>query len=246
MIRVLIADDELPARKRLRQLLVAHPDFGVVAEAETGAQTMQLVAQLNPDLLLLDIQMAEGTGLDVAACLPTPRPAIIFCTAFDQHAVDAFELNAVDYLLKPVSRFRLEKALARIPMRDINLSEIKIDRLAVEPQQRLARFLVRNESRYLVVPATEAAYLESVDGLTRLATKQGKSYWMDPPLQEIEKRIDPRRFFRVSRSALVNLSVIGEVHPFPGGSAAVLLKTGETLEVSRRRLRELLKILEEG
>jgi two-component system LytT family response regulator len=246
MIRVLIADDELPARQRLRQLLVAHSDFEVVAEAETGAQTMELVAQFHPDLLLLDIQMADGTGLDVAACLPMPRPAIIFCTAFDQHAVDAFELNAIDYLLKPVSRFRLEKALARVPARDVRQSETTLERIFGEPQQRLARFLVRNESRYLVVPANETAYFESVDGLTRLVTKQGKSYWMDPPLQEIEQRLDPRQFFRISRAALVNLNVISEVHPFPGGSAAVLLKTGGTLEVSRRRLKDLLKILEEG
>ncbi len=114
MIRVLIADDELPARQRLRQLLIAHPEFEVVAEAENGAQAMELVASTSPDLLLLDIQKPHGNGLDIAACLPSPRPAIIFCTAFDEHAVDAFELNALDYLLKPVSRTRLEKALARV------------------------------------------------------------------------------------------------------------------------------------
>jgi two-component system LytT family response regulator len=246
VIRVLIADDELPARQRLRQLLVAHRDFEVVAEAETGAQTMELVASSRPDLLLLDIQMAGGTGLDVAACLPMPRPAIIFCTAFDQHAVDAFELNAVDYLLKPVSRFRLEKALARIPAREKEEDEATIDRLLSEPKQRLSRFLVRNESRYVVVSASETAHFESVDGLTRLVTKLGKTYWMDLPLQDIEQRVNPRLFFRISRAALVNLNAVGEVHPFPGGSAAILLKSGATLEVSRRRVKDLLKILEEG
>jgi two-component system LytT family response regulator len=243
--RVLIADDEKPARQRLRQLLLAHPNFEVVAEAETGAQTMELVASHQPDLLLLDIQMAGGTGLDVAACLPAPRPAIIFCTAFDQHAVDAFELNAIDYLLKPVSRSRLEKALARIT--DLSAKDGEtIDRLLAETKQRLSRFLVYSESRYLVVPANEVAYFESLDGLTRLVTKTGKAYWMDLSIQEIEQRVDQRTFFRISRAVLVSLNTVGEVHPLPGGSAMILTKSGIKLEVSRRRFRDLLKFLEES
>lgn len=245
MTRVLIADDEMPARQRLRQLLLAHPNFEVVAEAETGAQTMELVASHRPDLLLLDIQMAGGTGLDVAACLPSPRPAIIFCTAFDQHAVDAFELNAVDYLLKPVSRSRLEKALARFTDRSARDAET-IDRLLVETKPRLSRFLVHSDSRYLVVPANEVGYLESGDGLTRLVTRTGKAYWIDLSIQEIELRVDPRAFFRISRAVLVSPNVIGEVHPLPGGSAVILTKNGTKLEVSRRRYRDLLKFLEES
>ena len=90
-----------------------HPEVEVVAEAENGVQAMELVVSASPDLLLLDIQMPQGNCLDIAACLPTPRPAIIFCTAFDQHTVDSFELNALDYLLKPLSRVRLEEALVR-------------------------------------------------------------------------------------------------------------------------------------
>jgi len=245
MTRVLIADDEMPARQRLRQLLLAHPNFEVVAEAETGAQAMELVASHQPDLLLLDIQMAEGTGLDVAACLPSPRPAIIFCTAFDQHAVDAFELNAIDYLLKPVSRSRLEKALERITDHSVKDSET-IDRLLVETAQRLSRFLVHSDSRYLVVPVNEVAYFESLDGLTRLVTRTGKAYWLDPSIQEIEQRIDPHAFFRISRAVLVSLNVVAEVHPLPGGGAMVLTKSGARLDVSRRRFRDLLKFLKES
>src|SRR5262249_3784804 len=97
-MRVWIVDDEAPARSRLRQLLSAHPDAEIAGEAETGAQAMELVSQLQPDVLLLDIQMPGCTGIDVAACLREPRPHVIFCTAYDQHAVDAFELHAVDYL----------------------------------------------------------------------------------------------------------------------------------------------------
>lgn len=244
MIRVLIADDELPARQRLRQLLVAHPDFEVVAEAENGAQAMELVASVSPDLLLLDIQMPQGTGLDVAACLPTPRPAIIFCTAFDEHAVDAFELNALDYLLKPVSRVRLEKALSRVTAGRAEDKDSSLEHLLRGPQQRLSRFLVRNGARYLVFSADETAYFESVDGLTRLVTDTGKHYWMDAALHELESRVDPQRFFRISRAAMVNAGCISEVHPLPGGGAAILLKGGAQLDVSRRRVRDLLKLIE--
>src|SRR5262245_41979281 len=114
MPRILIVDDEAPARTRLRQMLSSHAAFEIVGEAETGTQAMSLIAGLKPDVVLLDIQMPGCSGIDVAASLSKPRPHIIFCTAYDQYAVDAFELNAVDYLLKPISRARLAQALDRL------------------------------------------------------------------------------------------------------------------------------------
>jgi two-component system LytT family response regulator len=245
-MRVLIADDEVAARDRLRQLLDAHPRFEVVAEAENGTQAMELAASTDPDLLILDIQMPGGSGLDVAACLPAPRPAIIFCTAYAQYAVDAFELNAADYLLKPVSRARLAQALERVYAPAVNGPEAGQDRAVQGKKECLSRFLVRSGSHYLVVPATRAAYFDSVDGLTRLVTDSGQSYWVDPPLQELEARIDARQFFRISRSAIVSLAAVAELRPFPGGAAEVLLKGGARLEVSRRRVRDLVSILEKS
>ena len=117
MIRTLVIDDEQPARERLKQLLSAHPDVEVVGEADDGVQAAEKIAELTPDLVLLDIQMPGASGLDVAASLGRPRPAVIFCTAFDQYAVDAFELSALDYLLKPVNRARLAAALDRVRAR---------------------------------------------------------------------------------------------------------------------------------
>jgi two-component system LytT family response regulator len=242
-MRVLIADDEAPARDRLRQLLAAHSHFEIVAEAESGEEAIQLAESAKPELLLLDIQMPKGSGLDVAACLPSPRPAIIFCTAYDQHAVDAFELNAIDYLLKPVSRARLAQSLDRLGSRMTQDSEGRLDRI-LHSRGGLTRFLVRRASHYLVVPAASAEYFESVDGLTRLVTGSGQSHWIDPSLQDLEERMDSRIFFRISRSAVVNLSAVIELHPLPGGSAEVLLKGGARIEVSRRRTRDLLKALE--
>jgi two-component system LytT family response regulator len=244
VIRVLIADDELPARQRLRQLLVAHPECEVVAEAENGAQTMQLVSSEAPDLLLLDIQMPLGNGLDVAACLPTPRPAIIFCSAFDEHAVDAFELNALDYLLKPVSRVRLQKAISRVTGLQKEESDRSLEQMLTSPAQRLSRFLVRSGSRYLVLGAEETAYFESIDGLTRLTTRSGMNYWMDSPLHELESRVDSQSFFRISRACLVNTHFISEILPLPGGNAAIALTNGIQLDVSRRRFKDLVAIIE--
>lgn len=236
-MRVLIADDEAPARERLRQMLAAHPGVEVAGEAATGAEAIAKSNELRPELLILDIQMPEGTGLDVAACLPSPRPAIVFCTAFDQHAIEAFELNAIDYLLKPVSRARLAQALGRVSP---SASDAPLD--AVTRRVDI-RFLVRNGSHYTVVPGAKVAYFESADGLTKLVTDTAQEHWIDPPLQDLELRVDTSRFFRISRSALVNLNAILEVHPFPGGAAEIALRNGGRLEVSRRRLRDLMRAL---
>jgi len=232
-MRVLIADDEAPARTRLRQMLAAYPDVEIAGEAETGVQAMELAASLHPDLMLLDIQMPGSTGIDVAACLPEPRPHIIFCTAFDQYAVDAFELHAVDYLLKPVTRARLSQALDRVR------ATPQPERPAAIPP---ARFLVKSGGHYTVVAEARVLYFASEDGLTKLVA-DGAHFWMDPTLNDLEQRLDAARFFRVSRAALVNLAAVGEVHPMPGGSGEVRLKNGERLEVSRRRYRELLDAL---
>ncbi|MBZ5581467.1 MAG: LytTR family DNA-binding domain-containing protein [Acidobacteriia bacterium] len=239
-MRVLIVDDEAPARARLRQMLAVHGDVEVAGEAETGVQAMELAAQLKPDVILLDIQMPGPSGIDVAASLAEPRPHIIFCTAYDQHAVDAFELHAADYLLKPISRARLAQALERVrgmPGRDSALDGA----LRAQPATP-ARFLVRNGAQYLVVGEPKVLYFASEDGQTKLVA-DGGHYWMDPTLNELEQRLDSARFFRISRAALVNLNAITAVTAMPGGSGEALLKNGQRLEVSRRRFHDLVEAL---
>ena len=245
MIRILIVDDEMPARKRLLQMLVSQNDLEVVGEAETGVQAMELAAQLKPDLILLDIQMPGCSGIDVAACLPQPRPHVIFCTAFDQHAVDAFELHAVDYLLKPVSRARLTQALDRVRSLATGVRESALDQAVRTQRTGPARFLVKNANHYLVVGEARVLYFSSEGGLTKLVADSAHS-WMDPTLHELEQRLDPARFFRASRAALINLNAVAGVYPMPGGSGEVLLKSGQRLEVSRRRFRDLLGVLGGG
>jgi two-component system, LytTR family, response regulator len=241
-MRVLIVDDEAPARARLRQMLAAHEDVEVAGEAETGVQAMDLAEELKPDAILLDIQMPGCSGIDVAASLAEPRPRVIFCTAYDQHAVDAFELNAVDYLLKPISRVRLAQALERVRSLAGSGGGEALDRTVRSQRAGPARFLVRSAGHYTVVGESRVLYFASEGGLTKLVGDGGQ-FWMDPTLNELEQRLDTGRFFRISRAALINLNAVAEVFPFPGGSGEVLLKSGQKLEVSRRRFRELLEAL---
>ncbi len=245
MTRILIVDDEAPARERVGQLLAALPDVEVVGEAANGEQAIKTIRELKPDIVLLDIQMPGANGLEVAACLPRPRPRIIFCTAFDQYAVDAFDLHAVDYLLKPVSRVRLARAIERAKTRTAAEAEAEVDQITDAVHGKCTRLLARCGDRFRIVPQREVVYFSSEGGLTRLNTRD-RQYILDPTLNDLEGRLDSRLFFRISRAAIVNLDCVVEVRPIIGGIADVVLNTGTVLEVSRRRVRDLLEYLEGG
>ena len=244
MIRTLLIDDEQPARERLRQLLAAHHDVEVVGEAEDGLEAAEKIAQLTPDLVLLDIQMPGASGLDVAASLGKPRPAVIFCTAFDQYAVDAFELSATDYLLKPVNRARLAAALDRVRAtkpphgRDRELEELSRAK-GLAP----TRFLARRGARFKVVAVQEVVAFTFVDGVTHLLTATERLS-MQPTLVSLAHRLDPNAFLQVSRSAIVRLDAVKEAKPFSDGTGEILLSNGHTMVVARRRWRILLDRLE--
>lgn len=243
MIRVLVVDDEQPARERLRELLGAFQEVQIVGEADCGEQAIERINQLRPDLVLLDIQMPACNGLEVAASLVSPRPRIIFCTAFEQYAVDAFELAAADYLLKPVSRVRLAEALGRVQKRDNLQADADVDRVMRRPRMTPTRFLGRRGSRFVVIPQGDVVYLGSEGGLTKLHTTN-QHYVMEPSLNDFDCRLDPGVFFRVSRTAIVNLGYVAEVDAQAGGYGEVVLKNGVRLEVSRRRWRLLLAKLQ--
>lgn len=239
MIRVMLVDDEQAARERLRQLLGPIPGLEIVGEASDGEQAIERILELRPDLVLLDIQMPGCTGLEVAASLPTPRPRIIFCTAFDQYAVDAFELHAVDYLLKPVNRVRLAHAIERVCRGGGLEAGGDVERILTTLRARTTRLLARSGDGYRVVPQSDVVHFFSDTGLTKLCTRD-RAYILDPTLNDLEQRLDPAVFFRVSRAAIVNLDCVTEVLPLIGGVAEVVLNTGVRLEVSRRRVKDLL------
>lgn len=246
-LRVLLVDDEAPARARLRQMLAERGDTVVVGEAEDGVQALERVQDLAPDVVFLDIQMPGCTGLEVAASLTPGRPCVIFCTAFDQHAVDAFELKATDYLLKPVTRARLDAALSRVTAAPAPASSAPAaGDDADEPSQPSdlpagppVRFLARRGARYLVVPAADVLAFSFEDGQTRLHTAT-EHLLMQPTLAQLVRRLDPTRFFQVSRTVVVHLDAIREARPHTDGTGVVLLSNGLALDVSRRRWRPLL------
>jgi two-component system LytT family response regulator len=242
MIRVMLVDDEQAARERLRQLLGPIPNIEIVGEAADGEQAIERIVELRPDLVLLDIQMPGCSGLEVAACLPAPRPRIIFCTAFDQYAVEAFELHAVDYLLKPVNRVRLARSIERVCQGDGSEAGGGVERILTTLRSRTTRLLARCGEGYRVIPQQDVVCFVSDAGLTKLCSAE-RTYLLDPTLNDLELRLDPTLFFRVSRAAIVNLNSVTEVVPLIGGVAEVVLNTGVRLEVSRRRVKDLLQRL---
>lgn len=260
-LTALLVDDEAPARARLRQLLSERADLTIVGEAEDGVQAVERIQALAPDVVFLDIQMPGCSGLEVAASLGQPRPAIIFCTAFDQHAVDAFELQAVDYLLKPVTRARLDAAIARVTRpvppaaptpatAPAPAGETETDGAdeasateAPLPGGPPTRFLARRGARYLVVPVADVIAFSFDDGQTRLHTAT-EQLLMQPTLAQLLRRLDGARFFQISRSVVVHLDAVREAKPHTDGTGQLVLANGTTVEVSRRRWRPLLDQLE--
>ncbi|HSR69937.1 MAG TPA: LytTR family DNA-binding domain-containing protein [Acidobacteriota bacterium] len=250
-MKALIVDDEAPARERMRQLLTAFDDVEVVGEAGDGQEALEAVEAKHPDVVFLDIQMPGISGLEVAASLPSPRPLIVFCTAYDQYAVDAFEMFALDYLLKPVSRARLKESVERARLRSSSKQETQDagleDRLdeAVRKAGRPIRFLARHKSGFQVVPEAQVLYFGTEEGYTKLCTSD-KEFWIDPTLTDLEKRLDESLFFRISRSALVRLDAVAQVDPMPGGHGQLTLRNGTRLDISRRRMKPLLDCLQTG
>ncbi|HRR26901.1 MAG TPA: response regulator [Acidobacteriota bacterium] len=236
-LRVLVVDDEELARQRLAGLLASYPHVEVVGEAADGEEALATIAKLQPDVVFLDIQMPGCSGVEVAASLPADRPTVVFCTAYDEFAVQAFEVNAVDYLLKPVTRGRLAKTMERLGRKAGKASTAAVIR-SLGP----TRFLARRGGRYQVIPVSEVIAFTMEEGVTRLWTRE-TSYWIDPSLAELEERLGEEDFFRVSRQSIVRLEQIEEVHPLMGGSGRVKLRNGKLLPVSRRRFKSLLERL---
>jgi len=244
MMRALVVDDEQPARERLRQLLAAHPDVEIAGEAEDGVQAAERIADLAPDVVFLDIQMPGASGLDVAASLGQPRPFVIFCTAFDQYAVDAFELSATDYLLKPVNRARLAAALDRVRQTSLRRDHSPArDGSARHDALMATRFLARRGARFRVVPRADVVAFTFDQGITRLVTAT-EQLSMQPTLAALARRLDPRHFCQVSRSVIIQLDAVKEARPFADGTGEVLLANGRTVLVTRRRWKMLMDRLE--
>lgn len=253
-IRVVVADDERPARAFLLSLLRTVPDVTVVGEAANGAEAIQLVESERPDVALLDLQMPEIDGITVVRLLRKRYlPLVVFVTAYDEYAVKAFELNAVDYLTKPVSEARLRETMRRVrerldrdDLRDAAAVQLKDAVRAYDdarPATHLERIPIRRRDDILLLPVSHVASVVAEGELLHLTTISQERHTMSYRLKDLEARLDPARFIRLGRGTLANVDVIVRVTPLPGGMYSVKLKNGQKLDVSRiqsRLLRERL------
>lgn len=231
---VLICEDEPLARDILRDFIAARPELLLVGEAADGAQALKLIRALSPQIVFMDIQMPELTGLEVVRQLAglTPWPAIVFTTAYDQHAVTAFELNAVDYLLKPFSGERFNTAVQRVLEEPAAAHGSAVDALTTAPPGPLQRILVRDRGQIFPLPTVEIEYLKSDSKYTLIAAR-GSSYFVRLPLAEIESRLDPARFMRVHRNAIVNLDFVQSMKPDEQSQLEILMRDGSKLLANR-------------
>ena len=235
MIRVMIADDEAPARDKLQRWLAEQSDLEVVARAEDGLQAASLIDQARPDVAFLDIQMPGLNGLEVAAQLePATAPLIVFVTAYDEHAVKAFDLNAVDYLLKPYDKERLLKSLSRVRER-LGDRQSRVPAVATARAQTNSadRLLVPEGERLQLIDSGSIDWLEADDNYVHVHTAS-RSYLLRRTLQDLLTQLGEQRFVRIHKSVAVNISAIGSLTPLFKGDYEVALRNGRTLRLSRR------------
>ncbi len=252
-LRIVIADDERPARSFLAALLRGFDDVTLLGEAESGTEAVELIERERPDLALLDLQMPELEGLGVVRVLKKNRmPLVAFVTAYDEYAVKAFELNAIDYLLKPVERSRLRETLNRAMERleqaetlDSEIERIRNVAAEYEAEKRpfIERIPIRRKEDILLVPIAQVASIIAEGELLLITTESHETYTISYRLKDLEAKLDPTKFVRLGRGTMANIEMMTVVSQMPGGTYNVTLSNGQQLGVSRlqsRLLREQL------
>lgn len=239
-IRTLIVDDEPLARERLASLLQAEKDVEVVGQCRDGEEAVTAIHDHNPDLVFLDVQMPQMNGFEVIESIGTEKmPLVIFVTAYDQHALKAFQVRALDYLLKPFDRERFADALARARKQmerdetgDIGRRLLALVKDLRRDQPRTERLVVKSGGRLFFLRTDEIDWIEAAGNYVRLHVGT-TSHLLRETMNAIEGRLDPEKFFRIHRSRIVNMERIQELQPWLNGEYAVLLRTGTRLTLSR-------------
>ena len=241
-LRVVIVDDEPLVRDGLRAMLADTPGMDVVGEARDGVEAVDLITNARPDIVFLDVQMPERDGFAVLEALGGDHlPAIVFVTAFDQYAVRAFDVHAADYLLKPFGEDRFRVAIERVRARLAEATRSNDNRpdvraLLAELRRRdgfAERLLVKDDGRVLVVQTSDIDWIEAADNYVKLHTAR-RAYLMRESIKSLEERLDPKRFLRAHRSAIVNVARIRELVPQSSGELSIVLASGDRLPLGRR------------
>jgi len=237
-MRAMIVDDERLARSALRRLLTAHPEVEVIGEAANPEEALQAIRRIPPDILFLDVEMPGGSGFDLLEKLDEV-PAVIFTTAYDEYAVHAFEVGALDYLVKPVAAERLTAALGRARRALSTTSRQPAD---TRLPSALQRIFVRSGDRCWIVSLNEISLIEAAGNYSRLHFS-GNAPLVFRSLAAIEQRLDPATFFRANRSQIVNLGCIAAVEEDIDGRLVIRLRDGTQVGISRRQSRSLRELL---
>ena len=244
--KALIVDDEELARKLLREMLASHPEIEVVGECRNGMEAVKAVAEHKPDLLFLDVQMPKLSGFDVLELVDPAGLAVIFVTAFDQYAMKAFDVHAVDYLLKPYSRERFEAALERAKSQKVEKAPdaAALAATARPAGQFLERIVVKDGTKVTLVPTAKLDYVEALDDYVSLAT-EGKKLLKQQTISSLEAALDPAVFVRIHRSFVVNFERVSRIEPYGKESKVAVLGNGVKLPVSRAGYERLRKVMGE-
>lgn len=249
-IRTVIADDEPLARQTVRMLLASDSQIDVVGEARNGAEALEAIARLRPDLLFLDIRMPGLNGFEILEAAGDAAPAVVFVTAYDQYAVDAFRAEALDYLLKPFEDARFYQVLARAKQHLETLEWSAVGRRLSGVLQQpaapagwpLERIVIRSGNRIAIVPSRDLDWIESADNYVVLHVGP-KTHLIRQTMQELIAGLDPLKFLRVHRSAAINLDRVRELRIESHGEAVAVLETGAQVKVSRYRRQTLEEAL---
>ncbi len=245
-IRAVIVDDEELARQVIREMLDPHPEIEVVAECANGFDAVRTVAEIKPDLIFLDIQMPKLDGFEVLELIGNDF-AVIFATAYDEHALRAFEVHAVDYLLKPFRAERFDEALQRAKERigkKMSTSPEELSAATRTAGQYAERIVVKDGTRVQIIPVAKLDYAEAQDDYIALAS-QGKKYLKQQTVSSLEASLDPKNFVRIHRSYLVNLERVARLEPYGKDTHVVILSDGARLPMSRAGFTKLKELLGE-
>jgi len=241
MIRTIIIDDESLARDLIRHYLCAYPDVEIVGEADNGFTAMKLIRELNPQLIFLDVQMPKLTGFEMLELIDEP-PAIIFSTAFDQYAIRAFEMNAVDYLLKPYSKERFDTALQKIfgRIQSGKTDNQTLKNIISQPLESLTRVAVKDRQQIHVIPVDDIEYIEADGDYVKLHTAKS-AYLKEKTMKYFDENLPPQQFIRIHRSYIVNVNEVKKIELYEKESYRVHLKNGACLKASSNGFKALKK-----